>query len=238
MGALHSGCSELFGTHEAFLPLIEALHELCRGADGPSLLKVLRDHAPTWLAQMPGFLREEDRAAFQQEVFGATRERMLREFCDLMESLAATRPWVIILEDLHWSDFATVDALSRIARRDRKAAILVIATYRPMDVAAGGHPIRKVHQDLQIHGRSRSLLSIGLHGLKSSTTCVAVRLGRLGQGVGGEGLCANEWTTAVCRLPCRPSHRATGDCRGRRTMAAVGTEEAMPQEVCRATCGR
>ena len=79
MVALHSGCSELFGTHEAFLPLIEALHELCRGADGPSLLKSLRDHAPTWLAQMPGFLREEDRAAFQQEVFGATRERMLRD---------------------------------------------------------------------------------------------------------------------------------------------------------------
>jgi DNA-binding winged helix-turn-helix (wHTH) protein/tetratricopeptide (TPR) repeat protein len=157
MGALHSGCTELFGTHEAFLPLIEALHELCRGADGPSLLTSLRDHAPTWLAQMPGFLREEDRAAFQQEVFGATRERMLREFSDLMESLAAKRPWVIILEDLHWSDLATVDALSRIARRDRKAAMLVLATYRPMDVAAGGHPIRTVHQDLQIHGRCTEL---------------------------------------------------------------------------------
>ena len=157
MRALHSGCSELFGTHEAFLPLIEALQELCRGADGPSLLKSLRDHAPTWLAQMPGFLREEDRAAFQQEVFGATRERMLREFSDLMESLAAKRPWVIILEDLHWSDFATVDALSRIARRDRKAAILVLATYRPMDVAVGGHPIRTVHQDLRIRGRCTEL---------------------------------------------------------------------------------
>ena len=153
MGVLHSGCTELFGTHEAFLPLIEALHEQCSRADGAFLLKSLRDHAPTWLAQMPGFLREEDRAAFQHEVFGATRERMLREFGDLMESLAAKRPWVIILEDLHWSDFATVDALSRIARRDRKAAILVLATYRPIDVEIDGHPIRIVHQDLQIHGR-------------------------------------------------------------------------------------
>ena len=72
---------------------------------------------------------------------------------DLIESLTVKRPWMIILEDLHWSDFATVDALSRIARRDRKSAILVLATYRPADVAAGGHPIRTVHQDLQIHGR-------------------------------------------------------------------------------------
>jgi len=157
VGVLHSGCNELFGTHEAFLPLIEALHEQCRGADGTFLLKYLRDHAPTWLAQMPGLLRDEDRAAFQHEIFGATRERMLREFSDLMERLAAKRPWVIILEDLHWSDFATVDALSRIARRDRKAAILVLATYRPVDVAAEGHPIRIVHQDLQIHRQCTEL---------------------------------------------------------------------------------
>jgi tetratricopeptide (TPR) repeat protein len=157
VGVLRSGCNELFGTHEAFLPLIEALQELCRGPDGPLLLEALRDHAPTWLAQMPGFLGAEDRAAFQREIFGATRERMLREFSDLMEGLSAERPWVIILEDLHWSDFATVDVLSRFARRDRRAAILVLATYRPMDVAIGGHPIRSVHQDLQIHRRCTEL---------------------------------------------------------------------------------
>ena len=156
MGMLRSGCNELFGTHEAFLPLIEALHEQCRRADCTFLLKSLRDHAPTWLAQMPGLLRDADRAAFQHEVFGATRERMLREFADLMERLAAKRPWVIILEDLHWSDFATVDALSRVARRDREAAILVLATYRPVDVAAEGHPIRTVHQDLMYGACSRS----------------------------------------------------------------------------------
>ena len=92
-GVLRCGCNELFGTHEAFLPLIEALQELCRGSDGPFLLKALRDHAPTWLAQMPGFLRVEDRAAFQHEIFGATRERMLREFGDLMEGLSVERPW-------------------------------------------------------------------------------------------------------------------------------------------------
>jgi DNA-binding winged helix-turn-helix (wHTH) protein/tetratricopeptide (TPR) repeat protein len=150
---LRCSCNELFGTHEAFLPLIEAFQEQCAGDDGPFLLKALRDHAPTWLAQMPGFLASEDRAEFQRDVFGATRERMLREFSDLIENVSAARPWVIILEDLHWSDLATIDALSRAARRDRKAAILILATYRPTDVAVAGHPVRTVHQDLQIHGR-------------------------------------------------------------------------------------
>jgi DNA-binding winged helix-turn-helix (wHTH) protein/tetratricopeptide (TPR) repeat protein len=157
LGVLHCGCNELFGTHEAFLPLIEGLNERCRGAEGASLLASIREHAPTWLAQMPAFLGEGDRAAFQQEVFGATRERMLREFADLMESLAAKRPWVIVLEDLHWSDFATVDVLSRLARREWKAAVFILATYRPMEVAVGGHPVRAVHQDLQIHGHCTEL---------------------------------------------------------------------------------
>ncbi len=150
-GVLRGRCTELFGTSEAFLPLIEALQERCHGSDGPVLLKALRDHAPTWLAQMPGFLDVQDRAGFKTETFGANRERMLREFCDFMEFLCADRPWVIILEDLHWSDFATLDVLSRLARRNRRSAVLVLATYRPGDVMTGDHPVRTLHQDLQIH---------------------------------------------------------------------------------------
>ena len=85
-------CTERFGTDEAFHPLIDALMTRCRGPGGPHTLDAIRAHAPTWLLQMPSFVAETDRAAFQNEVFGATRERMLREFCDLVEVLSADRP--------------------------------------------------------------------------------------------------------------------------------------------------
>ena len=156
-GVLRGRCTELFGTDEAFLPLIEALQQRCSGADGAAVLRVLRDHAPTWVAQMPGFLSADDQAKIQLTVRGATRERMLREFCEFMEALSADRPWVLVVEDLHWSDPATVDVLSRLARRDRRAAVLVLATYRPADVAIDAHPIRSVHQDLRIHRLSTDL---------------------------------------------------------------------------------
>ena len=157
VGVLWGRCIEHFGTDEAFLPLIEALQARCGEADGPLLLKTLRNHAPTWLAQMPGFLDARDRAALQSEVFGATRERMLREFCELVEVLSSERPWIIIIEDLHWSDYATLDLLSRFAQRQKKASVLVLVTYRPGDVIIGGHPARTVHQELQIHGRCTEL---------------------------------------------------------------------------------
>jgi DNA-binding winged helix-turn-helix (wHTH) protein len=173
-GFLWGRCSELFGTNEAFLPLIEALEERCRGADGQPMLAALRNHAPTWLAQMPAFLDEADRAAFQDEIFGASRDRMLREFCDLMEVMSADRPWVIVVEDLHWSDFATLDLLSRFARRDRRAAVLVIATYRPAD--ADAHPVRAVHQDLQIHGQATEL-AVDRLSLADTAQYLALRFG-------------------------------------------------------------
>jgi DNA-binding winged helix-turn-helix (wHTH) protein/tetratricopeptide (TPR) repeat protein len=152
VSVLWGKCFELFGTDEAFLPLVDALQEFCRGANGPFLIKALRDHAPTWLAQMPSLIETKDRVVLQNEVFGATRERMLREFCDLLEIVSSEHPWIVILEDLHWSDFATLDVLSRFARRDRRASVLVIVTYRSVGVSLGDHPIRAVHQELQIHG--------------------------------------------------------------------------------------
>src|SRR6185295_20036253 len=47
--------------------------------------------------------------------------------------------------------------LSRFARGDRKASVLVLASYRPADTLIGGHPVRRLHQDLGIHGRCREL---------------------------------------------------------------------------------
>jgi DNA-binding winged helix-turn-helix (wHTH) protein/tetratricopeptide (TPR) repeat protein len=154
---LYGRCTERFGTDEAFLPLIDALISRCRSTGGSSLQEAIRTHAPTWLLQMPGVLHGADRVAFQNEVFGATRERMLREFCDLLELLSTDRPWVLVLEDLHWSDFATLDVLSRFARGDRKASVLVLTSYRPADTIIGGHPVRRLHQDLEIHGRCSEL---------------------------------------------------------------------------------
>ena len=154
VGLLSGRCAEVFGAEEAFLPLIDALAEACRDAEGGRVFQTLRDHAPTWLLQLPGLLDARDRSAVQTESFGATRERMFREFCDLLEALSAERPWVVVLEDLHWSDVATVNALSRFARGERRAAVLILASYRPGGAVGGERPVCSQHQDLQKHGRA------------------------------------------------------------------------------------
>ncbi|GAA0221432.1 ATP-binding protein [Cryptosporangium japonicum] len=60
---------------------------------------------------------------------GHTRRRLLvRDAADAL--VAADEPLLIALEDLHWADELSLDALERAAPRLRTAPVLVVATYR------------------------------------------------------------------------------------------------------------
>jgi len=83
---------------------------------------------------------------------------MLRELAEVVETLTAETPLVLVLEDLHWSDYATLDLLALLARRRAPARLLVLGTYRPVDVIVSGHPLRTVLHDLQQQGYCQALL--------------------------------------------------------------------------------
>lgn len=144
-------CIEHYGAGEGYMPVLEALGRLCREPGGKHLIMLLNRYAPTWLVQMPALLESADLEALQRKVQGASRERMLREMGEALEVLTAEQPLVLRLEDLHWSDHSTLELLSVLARRRERARLLVIGTYRPMEMLADGHPLRTVKQELQLH---------------------------------------------------------------------------------------
>ena len=150
-------CVEHCGAGEAYMPILTALGQLCRGPDGTRIVAILRQQAPTWLVQMPWLLRPTDRALLQQELHGVTRDRMVRELAEMLDTLTAAVPLVLILEDLHWSDHATLDVLAILARRREPARLLLLGTYRPVDGTGHDHPLRTVAQDLRIHAYSAEL---------------------------------------------------------------------------------
>src|SRR5215831_14834 len=155
-------CIEHYGSGEAYLPVLEALGRLCRQPGPARLIGLLRQYAPTWLVQLPWLLSPAERDAVQREVQGTTRERMLREMAEALEVLTVETPLVLILEDLHWSDTATLDLLAVLARRREAARLLLIGTYRPVDVIVREHPLRGLTQELQLHGHCTELLLEGL----------------------------------------------------------------------------
>ncbi len=97
------------------MPILEAFGQICRQPDGKAAVEVLRRRAPTWLFQMPAAVNPDERASLYHSLVGLTQERMLREGVDALQTMAAERSLLLVLEDLQWSDGSTLDFLSRIA---------------------------------------------------------------------------------------------------------------------------
>jgi DNA-binding winged helix-turn-helix (wHTH) protein/tetratricopeptide (TPR) repeat protein len=169
-------CLDHYGAGEPYLPILEALSRMARAPGAEGVVAVLRQHAPTWLAQMPSLAGADELAALGLRLLGATRERMLREMAEALEALAAERPLVLLLEDLHWSDHSTLDLVAAVARRREPARLLLIGTYRPVDVIVRGHPLGAVKQELALHGAGQEL-ALELLGEAEVGGYLAARLG-------------------------------------------------------------
>ena len=163
-------CLQQFGSGEPYLPMFEALEQLGQ-ALGRRLVEVLRSRAPTWLMHLPSLVSLEDRVKLRDEVFGSTRERMLREITDALETLSSETPLVIALEDLHWSDRATLHLIDFIARRRGSARLMWLASFRLTDVVAREHPLNHLRHELRLHELCEEIV---LDPFSGSATTLAV----------------------------------------------------------------
>jgi DNA-binding CsgD family transcriptional regulator len=76
---------------------------------------------------------------------GGRRDDVFRTF--LTELAQSQRPTVVIFEDIHWADEATLDLLRFLGRRIAGTRALLIATYRDDEVGPS-HPLRIAMGDL------------------------------------------------------------------------------------------
>jgi class 3 adenylate cyclase len=70
------------------------------------------------------------------------RHYMFESVCDFFGRAAAIQPMLVVLEDLHWADESTTQLLESVARRVGRAPLLVIGTYRDVDLHPG-HPFMR-----------------------------------------------------------------------------------------------
>ena len=72
---------------------------------------------------------------------GGPREAVFAAFLDELDQ--GGRPRVVVVEDAHWADEATLDLLVFLGRRMERTRALLLVTYRDDEVAAD-HPLRAV----------------------------------------------------------------------------------------------
>jgi tetratricopeptide (TPR) repeat protein len=118
----------------AWYPFLEALAMAAAGIGGeahsalsaqwPEVARLLPDHLDHPESAQTS-VQIDDRAA-QQQLFW--------QVASFLRALADQAPLALLLDDLHWADSATLDLLQHLARHTRDHRILLVATYRDLEV--------------------------------------------------------------------------------------------------------
>jgi DNA-binding NarL/FixJ family response regulator len=115
-----------------FSVFVDALDEYVEGLE-PHALAPLADDVQAELAQVFPSLSSLGRGrkvASQHE-----RYRSHRAVRALLERLAENRPLVLVVDDFHWADSASVELLAALLRRPPAAAVLIALAARPRQLS-------------------------------------------------------------------------------------------------------
>ena len=144
---------------DAYYPVLDVLTQLARSEVVKDFVGLLSSIAPTWLIQLPWLMPATMAGGTHQAVFGTTQHRMIRELCDLLDMLSRDRLLLLLIEDIHWADQATLDLINAVAARRLQSRLLVLATMRGSGDHASARSARTLCQTLSLYrlGREVSL---------------------------------------------------------------------------------
>jgi DNA-binding NarL/FixJ family response regulator len=80
------------------------------------------------------------------------RATLFQAIADAFAAIAAERPTVVFLDDLHWADAASMDLLPSLAVAIESRPLLLLGAYRS-DELPRGHPLRQLRVELRRAGR-------------------------------------------------------------------------------------
>lgn len=133
----------------------------CRTADGPAGPRVLRASCDPLSTPRPlGPFRDlAVDAGYPAAVH--RDDLLLAELCEQIYAAVAAEPTVLVIEDLHWVDAASVDVLRFLARRVSSMPLALLVSYRDHEIGPG-HSARPLLGDF---ARLESLRTLRLDAL-------------------------------------------------------------------------
>jgi tetratricopeptide (TPR) repeat protein len=102
----------------------------------------------------------------RQRLYGATeqpsprmlqQENVFEQFTQVLRAMSLERPLLLLLDDLHWADGASIGLLFHLSRRLVKSPLMILGTYRSEEIMRSldgrQHPLQGVVAELtRLHG--------------------------------------------------------------------------------------
>jgi DNA-binding CsgD family transcriptional regulator/tetratricopeptide (TPR) repeat protein len=143
MACVRGGCLPLAG-ELPLLPVADVLGELSRLADGQLLAGAL-DRVPRYVqAEVARLLPQLETASPNpgSRAGGWQQGRLFSALAELLGAAAGESGLVVVIEDVHWADSATLDCLTYLTRPGGSGALTVVVTCRndemPLDTRVTG----------------------------------------------------------------------------------------------------
>jgi DNA-binding CsgD family transcriptional regulator len=149
--ALVGGCVDVQEGGLPLGPFVQALRDHAGGLDDASFEVLLTPGGADLARLLPGL---GEPAGPAPAISASAQGRLFELALGLLGRMAADRPLVLVLEDLHWSDRSTRDLLAFLVRNLRTERIVLVATYRA-DELYRGHPLRPFLAELDRGRRAR-----------------------------------------------------------------------------------
>jgi DNA-binding SARP family transcriptional activator/tetratricopeptide (TPR) repeat protein len=153
------------GGTPAFWPWVQVIQSLLERLD-PDVARAASGSAAGEIAQIAPELGELVGAAAMPAIVdpAAARFRLYLAMTAVLRRLAADRPVLVLLDDLHWFDVASLELTRFLATHVEPAALVLVATYRPGEVPADS-PLASTMSEL---ARLPRVTRLGLSGLSES----------------------------------------------------------------------
>ena len=156
-------CLERYGQGEAYVPIFDALGQLCRGRRGKEVRQILLDRAPSWTMHMPEVFGSDAVRPDRVNQAAPTSARMMREIATALELLTVLHPVILVCEDLHLADRpSTVELIAYLAQRREIARLFILGTYRTAELQQNPNPVRQILYELRAHKQCEELELKGL----------------------------------------------------------------------------
>jgi pimeloyl-ACP methyl ester carboxylesterase len=167
LAAHAEGATVLFGRTDeesglAYQPLVEALRHYVAACPLAELEAQARATGAELLRLVPELAqRLPDLSAPPPAEPDSERYRLFDAFAALLAEASRACPVVLVLDDLHWADRATLLLLKHIVRSPEPSPLLILGTYRETELVRS-HPLSEALADLR---RDRAFQRTSLKGL-------------------------------------------------------------------------